>query len=135
MDAQRKPGAVAAAPGERTCRKQQRKFTRKRPAFAKAFCPDENNFAVLCVGWPPVRPPAANVLALPPDESPAAFDWRPLRGCHVAVMPPPAARAPREVLRELGAELVAVGVESLTIFDGSEIIADWWHAGRPQVRA
>lgn len=135
MIGQKNAPPVAAGRGERHYRNEQRKFTRKRPAFAKSFCPDENNFAVLCVGWPPVRPPAANVLAFPPDESPAAFDWRPLRGCHVAVMPPPGARAPRDVLRDLGAELVAVGVESLTIFDGAEIIADWWRAGRPRVCA
>lgn len=133
MNAQTKAPAVGAARGEAVYLNRHAKFTRKRPAFAKTFCPDANGFAVLCIGWPPVRPPAGNVLALPPDENPGAIDWRLLKGCHVLVAPPPGAQAPHEVLRELGAELAAACVESLTIFDGTEVVADWWRAGRPVV--
>lgn len=109
--------------------------SKTRPAFAKTFRPDENNFAVLSVGWPARRPPASNVLAVPPGTSPAALDLRLLKGTHVFVTPPAGAHAQRDVLRELGAELAGVAVESLTVFDGDVVLADWWRAGRPRVLA
>jgi len=133
MATQTKAPAVGAARGESAFLNRHADHTRKRPAFAKTFHADERGFAIVCLGWPPVRPPAGNVLALPPDESPAAIDWRLLRGCHVLTTPPPGAHAPHDVLRELGAELAAAGVASLTIFDGTEVVADWWRAGRPKV--
>lgn len=135
MDAQREAPDAATSRGARIYQNESAQLTRKRPAFAKTFCPGQNGFAVLCVGWPPVFPPAGNVLALPPDESPTAIDWRLLKGRHVFVTPTPGAQAPRDVLRELGAELAAAGAASVTIFDGGRVLADWWRAGRPKVTA
>lgn len=132
MNAQQKPAGCSRA-GEGAYLNRPAQHTRKRPAFAKTFYPDASGFAVVCIGWPPARPPAHNVLALLPDEKPDALDWRVLTGRHVFATPPPGAQAPHDVLRELGAELAAVGVESLTIFDGTEVVADWWRAGRPEV--
>ncbi|MFZ2208586.1 MAG: hypothetical protein WAV22_07945 [Porticoccaceae bacterium] len=121
---------VLAGRGAGDYQKQPAQFTRKpRPAYAAQFRPDENLFAILCCGWPPVRPPARNVLALPPDSAPDVVDWRQLHGIHVFVSPPSGASAPHGLLRELGVELVRVGVESLILFDGEVCVSEFWRAG------
>ncbi len=106
---------------------------KRQPPFSKQFRFSEQRTALVCIGWPPVRPPARHVLALPPGERPDRFDWSLLRGGYVFCTPPPDGLADPEVLRELGAELAAAGVASLTIFDGVSVLADWWRAGRPGV--
>lgn len=89
---------------------------RRLPAYARQFHPDRNGDAIVCIGWPPVLPPAPNVVVLPPGIPPDVIDWRCLRGCRVVVMPrPPEGRADRNLLRAIGAELAAAGVREVIL--------------------
>lgn len=107
---------------------------RRRPPYARQFKPDENRFAIVCVGWPSIRPPAENVLTLPPDAAPAEIDWRILRGLHIFVMPAPGAMAQHALLRGIGAELAKAGIESLVLFDGSEVVSEYWRASSERLQ-
>lgn len=131
MDAQRNAPGLAGHRGERFSTANTRpQFTKKsRPAYAQQFRADENGFAILCIGWPPTRPPAQNVLCLPPDVSPDEINWRCLKGLHVFATPTPGASVPHDLLRELGGELVAAGVASLVLFDGAQVVSEFWRAG------
>lgn len=109
-------------------------FNRRRPAYCSQFRPGPNGAARVCIGWPPVNPPAADVVALPPDIAAPAINWRALAGCHVFVQPAPGAMAARDELLALGAELAAAGVLSALLFDGSKVVAEYWKnaADRPR---
>jgi hypothetical protein len=106
--------------------------TRRQPPYARRFKPRQAQARVI-IGWPGAEI-ADCCLVLPTDESPRAFDWRVLRGLHVFVQPPPGCHAPADVLRDLGAELVAAGVSSLILFDGSDCLAEFWRAADERPR-
>ncbi len=103
---------------------------RRRPPYSKTFCPGQNDAARVVVGWPGVVPFPPNILVLPADESPAAFDWTALRNLHVFCQPVPGAMVPHDVLKALGVALVAAGVRSVVLFDGTEVKGQWWRDAR-----
>lgn len=90
---------------------------------------------MICIGWPPVTPPAEHVVALPPDSHPSEIDWSVLCGACVFVCPPPGCRADAGLLRELGRELAAAGARAVALFDGERVVAEWWRCAddRPEV--
>ena len=114
---------------------------KRRPAFANNFRPGANDFAVICIGWPPARPPARHVVVLPPDLRPAEIDWGLVRTCAAFVTPVPGCRADPEQLRELllnlGVELARAGVRSFVLFNGERVIREYWRdrGDRPGVPA
>lgn len=128
MIGQQKPRELAGYRGEAACRNKQPQFIKPKPAFGNFFAPGDNGAVRVIVGWPLRRPPAANIVCLPPGTDPKTIDWGRLRGFHVLVAPPAGTLADHQLLRELGAELVAAGAASLVLFDGEAVAAEFWRA-------
>lgn len=139
MAAQEKAPAVAAARGEAAFDRYRQRgnfaptYRQRKPPYARQFRLGPRQTAVICLGWPPVQPPARNVLVLPNDEPAGRFDWSLLRGEFALCTPPPDEIAGHETLRLLAVELAAAGVAGLALFDGQRIVGEWWKEA-PQSR-